>query len=367
MKKIAIALGIIAAVLPFVFKSKRVVDIRLAGSGPDVVYRVLFEGKEVARMKKGEEIRLTLSGRGKAIEIAVGDIVIRSSNIKPKIFFDLPPLQNPKVDYTFEGSTLVISGVTDEGPYPVDWKVDESNDFPMRVPMPSTPTLEGYIEKKRVYSKALTLSRISSITAVYDGNSLEIHPVLSGFFKTDYFSINGLEVSSPVVIKALSLPNGISVNPIYGNIEWDGITFKTPKVPDVTSDRGRVAIEGNNFYLNDSPASGILVLPDGTSTLKWVYEEGKVHFERVWKFYIDRKPPVIEVSLKKSDGSLLLNLKSDEWSSFRVKFGPILMSGEGTEVSFRIKKILGRVLEISAIDRSGNITRKVIDIKEVRE
>ena len=367
MKRLGIILGMIAAILPFVFKTKRIVDIRLAGSGPDVVYNVLFEGKKVANIRKDEEIRLALTGKGKAVEIAIGDIVIRSSDLKPKIVFNLPPLQNPKVEYTFESSDVVIKSVTDDGPYPVNWKVDGSNDFPMKIPLPATPILEGFIEKKKVYSEKMTLSKISSVTYIYDGNHLEIHPVLTGFFKTNLFSINDLEISSPISIKALALPKEISLEPIYGKMKFDGIIFKVPQIPDFEKIGNTIRITKTGFFLNDSPASGNLELPNGTSLLKWIYESGSVRFERIWNFYIDRDPPIIDVNLERSNGALVLNLKSNEWSSFVVKCGPVLMSGEGTEVSFRIRKILGNTIYIIATDKSGNTTKKEINLKEVKE
>ncbi len=367
MKRLAMILGAIAVVLPFIFKANKIVEIRLAGSGPDIVYKVLVEGREVARIRKGQSVKLKLKMEDKAVEVAVDDVVIESSRARPLIVFKLPPLQNPEVHYTFEGTSLVISGVTDHGPYPVDWKVNGSNDFPMRIPIPSTPILEGFIDDEKVFSESLELSSMSSVTIIYDGSQLDIHPVLSGMFKTKKFSVNGLMVSSPIRIEAQSVPNVLSIFPVYGDVKWNGLTLKIPSVPGFEMSKGSVSISEKGFYLNGSPASGTLELPDGTSTLSWVYEKGPVKFERIWKLYVDRSPPVIKVNLEKTDDALILNVVSSEWSMFNVRFGPIMMSGEGTEVSFRIKKILGKVIRITATDRSGNITKKEVEVEGVRK
>lgn len=367
MKKLAMILGTIAVILPFLFKVNKVVEIRLAGSGPDIVYKVLVEGREVAKIRRGESVKLKLNKKDKAVEIAVDDIAIESMSAKPLMIFKLPPLQNPEIHYTFEGSSLVVSGITDSGPYPVNWKLNGSSDFPMKISIPSTPVLEGYIDGKKVFSKSLGLSKISSATVLYDGSRLEIHPALSGFFKTDRFSVNDLLVSSPISIEAQSLPKLISVEPVYGDLKWDGLTLKVPSVPNFESSKDEITILKNGFYLNGSPASGTLELPNGTSVLEWVYNNGSVRFERIWRFYIDKSPPVIKTSFEKIDGTLVLDVSSNEWSTFKVEFGPILMSGEGTEVSFRIRRILGKKIKITATDRSGNTTRKEIDIEGVRE
>ncbi len=367
MKRLAMILGAIAVVLPFLFKVNRIVEVRLAGSGPDIVYRVLVEGREVAKIRKGESVKLKLGKKERAVEIAVDDITIESESAKPLMVFKLPSLQSPEVHYNFNGTSLVINGITDPGPYPVNWKVNGSNDFPMRFPIPSTPVLDGYIDGERVFSEKLELSRVSSANVVYDGNQLDIHPVLSGFFKTKSFSVNGLEVSSPISIKAQSVPNVISISPVYGDVKWDGLTVKVPVVPGVEISKNSLHILGKGFYLNGSPASGTLELPDGTSTLMWIYENGPMRFERIWRFYVDRTPPVINVSVEKRFGALILNIDSNEWSTFKVILGPVIMSGEGTEVSFRIRKILGRVIEIVATDRSGNTTKKEIEVEGVRE
>ncbi len=367
MRKFILIIVSIAATLPFIFRNGKVVEIRLAGSGPDVTYRVLVEGKERAKIKRGENVKLRLKSGERAIEVAVGDIVIDSIRSNSRIvLFSLPSLQNPIVDYTFSGSSLVVKRVYDNGPYPVEWRVNGKNNFPLTFTLPAAPTLEGYIQGKRVFSERLSLSRISHTDLSYDGNHLRVYPKLSGFFKPQFYDVNGLKLASPLSVKALTLPRKITVRPVYGSVEWDGMVLKIPEIPELSVKNFSVTLNGKGFLLDGSSASGTIELSDGTNTVEWSYTSGDMSFKRIWRFYVDRVPPKVDVNWKVVEGSMILDVRSNEWSKFKVKSGPIILTDEGTEVSFRIKKILSGKVIVYAVDRGGNETVREINLGEVK-
>jgi len=366
MKKWLVVFAVLAVTLILVLipKEKRIV-VRVE-DGPDVTYSVLVEGTERVRVRKGEMAELKLEREERAVEVAVEGVVIDSTDVSrsAEIVFDLPPVQEPEVLYSYEGSYLTID-VRDSGPYPVIWKANGKSP-PIRVPIGSEVAVEGKIQGVEVSKEDLSLAVLEGASMTYDGNVLRLDPILKGFFKPSSYEINGVR-SRSLVLQAESLPKAIEIIPLYGSVPGSPLTVKLPEIPDVRVENGMLVLPEGSFTLNGREITGSVELPDGTSTLVWEYREGKLVFRRVWKLFVDRKPPSIDVKVERKDGGVVIEIRSDEWARITVENGPVVLRDEGTEVYFRIRKLVNDVITVRAVDKSGNKTFKKLRVGEVGE
>jgi hypothetical protein len=356
---VVIAVFIILGLLP------RTVTIVVMGDGPDIDYRILVEGVERARIRKGEIVKLKLEKGEKALEIAAGNIVIDSAKSSRKVVFYLPPVQDPILDYKYEGDELKV-WISDQGPYPVVWYANGLDHFPVKTNIPSSVIVEGFIEGKKVFEKEYPFSKIIGVKAVYDGNTLVFQPKLSGFFKPSHYEVSGIP-STDLLFKASSLPSEIDLHPVFGDVVYDGTVVHIPKIPDVSFKNDILTVKGFGFTLNGSPVEGNVELSEGTNVLEWKYENDFFKFTRVWKIFIDKTPPLIDVKWDRSGSSLTVEVKLNEWGKVTLKNGPVVLRDEGKRMYFKLRRLIGDTIEITAEDKFGNTAVKVIDLSEVKE
>ena len=354
MKRLLAVASIVVAIIVVIFIVPRHMTVKVIG-GPDVEYEILIDGSKRAEIRRGEEIRLKRSGR--VVSVAVDGKVIESKGVSKEIVFDLPDVEMPKVLYTYSSSVVEVS-VKDENLYPIRWSLNGETP-PATFEIPSSIELMGFLSGKKVFQRNLDFSKISKVSVTYDGSVLSIKPELKGFFKPSEYEVNGI-LSTDLRFSASSLPKKLEIKPLYGDVAFDGIEVEIPEVPEIEVDKDRVELPGS-FLLNGRRVSGEVTLSDGTNVVEWVFEEGKMKFVRIWRIYVDKKPPKIEASFEKLDDSVVVNVKLDEPAEVILKSGNIVLKSEGSEVYFRLR-FVPKEVEVIAKDLAGNVASETLEV-----
>ena len=291
------------------------------------------------------------------MSVAIDGKVIGSKDVSKKVVFNLPAVEIPEVLYTYSSSIVEVR-IEDENPYPITWSLNGETP-PATFEIPNPIELVGFLSGKKVFQKKLKFSRISRVSVTYDGSTLSIDPVLDGFFKPDGYEVNEI-VSTNLNFSASSLPKKLKIKPLYGDIAYDGIEVEIPEVPEFELDKDRVELPGT-FLLNGKEESGEATLPDGTSILEWVFEDENLRFTRIWKVYVDKKPPKMEVGFEKLDDSVVINVKLDEPAEVILRSGNVVLKGDGSEVYFRLR-FVPKEVEVIAKDLSGNVASETLEV-----